>query len=206
MIFKSDKADSNPVLIVSQKTDSLYQPVKWIKLEKNQSSTDYKTDLLWGEDGDYKLQIIENQIETASDYFSVDVNEDDLLNNSWSDDYNQYNDPSNTFYYIDSKVEFYNKLSDTSNFYLSTEQEFSVGNVTVYVTNNKPIITDELKVSVYLEDGKKEDLIEEKSIPIISGVLNVSFQYYFGNKGTYLVSVYTKDDIWINDGTIKIKK
>ena len=207
VVFSAAALTTNPVLVVSQKTDSLFRPVKWMKFNKNSNGTDYTTDIVWEQDGDYKLSVVGDQKEIVSDYYTINVNEEDALNTANSDeDYNQYNDPQNTFYYIDSKVEFYNEMNKNSEPVFNADNEFAIGSVTVLVTNNKPIVANELKVSIYSEQGKKgEELIEEKNIPMTSGVASVSFDYNFGNKGTYLVSVYTTNDVWINDGTIKIK-
>lgn len=177
-----------------------------MKLDKEISGGDYHTDLIWNNDGDYKLSVIDGQRELISDYYTVNVNEEDEFSNSNSyDDYEKYNDPNNTFYYIDSKVEFCKSLS-VNNEPVNINSEFSAGIVTIYVSNTKPIITTELKVSIYKLKGKSnQDLIEEKYFPINSGDMNVSFNYYFGTKGSFLVSVYANEDVWVNDGNIKIK-
>lgn len=194
-----------PILVVSLKENSFYHPVYAIKLEKKNSPSIYYGDINWKQDGDYKLSIMEGQKEISTNYYSVNVNEDDNLNISdLSDDYNKYNDPTNTFYYIDSKVEFYESVNEF-NEPINLNSEFHLGNVSVLVSNNKPIIANELIVSVYKLKGKSNQVkVDEKKIPFNSGDLSVSFNYYFGIKGSFLVSVYTNDDIWINDGNIKI--
>ena len=184
----------------------MFHPVNWIKLEKKNFPSIFYSDIIWSEDGDYKLSIVEGQKEIATEYYSVNVTEDDYLNIlNTQDDYNKYNDPNNTFYYIDSKVEFcefVNGNSEPVNF----NSEFPVGNVSIHVTNYKPIISDELKIYIYRLKGKKDqELIDKKYFPINSGSLSESFTYYFGTKGSFVVSVYANEDVWVNDGNIKIK-
>ena len=207
VIFSSNSATiQNPFLVVSKKSDSLFIPIKWSKFDKKSSGFDYDSDIIWDNDGDYKLSVIDGQRELISDYYTVNVNEDDEFSNSNSYDDNQkYNDPNNTFYYIDSNVEFCESLSE-KNEPVNISSEFPTGKVTIYVSNTKPIITTELKVSIYKLKGKSnQDLIEEKYFLINSGDMNVSFNYYFGTKGSFLVSVYANEDVWVNDGNIKIK-
>ncbi len=185
----------------------MFHPVNWIKLEKKNFPSIFYSDIIWSEDGDYKLSIVEGQKEIATEYYSVNVTEDDYLNIlNTQDDYNKYNDPNNTFYYIDSKVEFCESVTE-SNEPVNLKSEFPAGNVSLFISNNKPIIATELKISIYKLKGKSnQTLFEEKKIPVNSGDLTVSFNYYFGIKGSFLVSVYANDDIWINDGNIKINK
>lgn len=208
VIFNTtDISISKPILLVSKKNDSLFQPIKWVKLVKRYNSEFFSADIEWGEDGEYKLSVIEAQKEIISDYYSLNVNEEDALSISEGqyDDEEKYNDPNNTFYYIDSKVEFcefVNGNSEPVNF----NSEFPVGNVSIHVTNYKPIISDELKIYIYRLKGKKDqELIDKKYFPITSGSLSESFTYYFGTKGSFVVSIYANEDVWVNDGNIKIK-
>ena len=206
-VFNStSQAITKPLLVISQKLNSFFIPVKWVLLEKKNSDDFYSADVFWDEDGDYKLSITDGGIEILNDFYSVNVNEDDILSESGSSDYSAlYNDPNSTFYYIDSKVEFCESINE-NNEPVNFHTEFHTGNVIIFVSNNKPIITKNLKVSVYKLKGKnKQELIEEKYYPVDNNEMNVSFIHYFGMKGSFLISVYTNDDVWVNDGNIKIK-
>lgn len=205
VFFSGSISMINPVLVISKKKESIYQITNRMKLEKL-SQISYTSDLIWHEDGDYKLTVIDGLKEVISEYFTVDVNENGSYDTDLSgNNSNEYNDPNNTFYYINSKVDFCKSMSAT-NEPIDLSNEFTTGNVVVFLTNDKPVITTEFKVSVIRIKGKhKQELLEKKYYPVNSGEKTVSFNYYFGNKGYYLISVFTSNDVWINDGYIKIK-
>ncbi len=196
---------NNPVLIIAKKTGEEYQLTNYRNFDSKNSNNEYTVDINWMEDGDFKLSVQCGQVNIISDYYTVDINEYDALIDFADADLNEYNDPNSTFYYINSKVEFCLSLTQSSE-PDGLNDEFKPGNVVIYITNDKPIIAQEVKVSVIIIKGKhKQELLEEKTYQINSGDTAVSFNYYFGNKGSYLISVYTSDDVWINDGYMKIK-
>ena len=177
------------------------------------TSTDYHFD----HDGNYRFIFSDGKNELAKGDVKIDVNEDYYINSSdyWDStsdsDYDYgYNDPTSTFYYIDSKVEFslpgaFNSFESPTTTILISKGEST--DVVCQVSNPKGLVTSKLLVDIY--SGTKKDaykhLIETKEIEVTDNPNSKTFTYSFSKKGDYMFSVYTADDIWINDGSVSIK-
>jgi hypothetical protein len=125
------------------------------------------------------------------------------------DDSNNYNDPSSTFYYINSKVKFCTELDGSQLpknpgevFYINPSGSW----IYVWVGNDKKLATSQLIVDVYRKkNGEYDDFVETKYYDITSTWEDTHFKYTFYNPGDYKISIYTKDNVWINSGFVTIK-
>lgn len=200
-------ADDNYVLVVSKKSEDGFAPQSWMKMNRSSQHSFLTSTINWSSDGDYKLSVMQNGVEKTSDYFTIDVNENDELQNNSGYEGDKYNDPTNTFYFIDSRVWFCKAESEAGNI-MNQATSLKAGDVTVVVTSSaKPFTTNSLSVRIYKIVGKdnEQELIEQKEISVMPSDESTHFQYHFTSKGNYSVSVYTIEEVWINDGTIQIK-
>ena len=129
--------------------------------------------------------------------------------NSTSSGYD-YNDPTSTFYFIDSKVQFctdvdsHGKAIDPGFTYYIDKSSGSY--VYVAVENPKPFTTTQLTVYVYKKKGKDYDLLyDTKYYDISADETDIYFKYSFYEAGDYQFKIYTKSDVWVNDGYVTIK-
>ena len=185
------------------------QNVIQVNSNSNFTSLDYKID----HDGDYRFIFGDGLNEIAKGDVNVQVNEDYYPQTQYyEDDYgSDESDPSNTFYYVDSKVEAsipsYSNTFDygSDSFLMDKDQGLDL----IFQVTNAPkdIVTDMLYVDIYRKKGKDAygDFIETKEVSIESGVQSTTFNYHFDKKGEYSVSVYTHDNVWINDSYFTIK-
>jgi len=121
-----------------------------------------------------------------------------------------YDDPKSTFYFIDSKVQFcvdvdsHGKALDPGTTYYIDKGSGSY--VYCAVENPKPFETDQLTVYIYKKKGGDYDyLYDTKYYTISPDETDIYFKYSFYDAGDYQFKVYTKDDVWVNDGYVTIK-
>ncbi len=156
--------------------------------------------------GDYKVSIYNKEgTWIANGFVTIKVNVD-TGNEEKKDD--KYNDPSSTFYYMNSKVQFCLDLDDNqmpkkpgTSYIISKKGSW----IYVHVQNDKKLATSQLIVRVYKKKGKDyKELIETKYYDIKPEWEDTHFKYTFYKSGDYKVSVSSKDDVWINSGYVKI--
>ncbi len=126
-------------------------------------------------------------------------------------DYNiDYDDPSSTFYFIDSKIKFCLDLDDNQE-PLDPGTSYNVSKskgswIYVWVGNNgKKLATDQIVVDIYRKKGKDyNDFVETVKYNITSTWPDTHFKYTFTKAGDYVFKMYTKDNVWIQDGYVTI--
>lgn len=90
--------------------------------------------------------------------------------------------------------------------------EFSIGSeggfIFVVADNNPSALnTDQIIVDIWRKKGSQyDDFVETKRYNITSTLDYTYFKYSFFEKGDYKISVYTKDQVWINTGYVTVKK
>lgn len=113
--------------------------------------------------------------------------------------------------YAKSKINFTNDEANvlkSENYY----KEFSIGKEGGFiyaVVDNYPdkLNTDQIVVDIWKKKGSKYDSFVETKRYDITGTLDYTyFKYTFNETGEYKISVYTKDETWINTGYVTIKK
>jgi len=116
-----------------------------------------------------------------------------------------------TSYYAKSKVSFTNDeayILKSENYY--TEFNISKEGGFIYVVvDNYPtkLNTDQIIVDIWKKKGSKYDsFVETKRYDITSSLDYTYFKYTFYETGEYKISVFTKDETWINTGYVTIKK
>lgn len=157
--------------------------------------------------GDYMVEVNSGSgtwINTG--YVTINMDGDNSSSSSGYD----YNDPNSTFYFIDSKVQFctdvdsHGKAIDPGSTYYIDKSSGSY--VYCAVENPKPFSTDQLTVKIYKKKGKDYDeLYDTKYYTISSDETDIYFKYSFYEAGDYQFKVYTKADVWVNDGYVTIK-
>jgi len=113
--------------------------------------------------------------------------------------------------YAKSKINFTNDEANvlkSENYY----KEFSIGKEGGFiytVVDNYPdkLNTDQIVVDIWKKKGNKYDsFVETKRYDITSTLDYTYFKYTFNETGEYKISVYAKDETWINTGYVTIKK
>ena len=116
-----------------------------------------------------------------------------------------------SFYYAKSKINF---TYDEANV-LKPElyyKEFSIGKEGGFiyvVVNNDPekMNTDQIIVDIWKKKaGKYDSFIETKKYNITNTLDYTYFKYTFYETGEYKISVYAKDETWINTAYVTMKK
>jgi hypothetical protein len=141
--------------------------------------------------------------------FPPEDGEDVVNNTKPTEKKEDYNDPGSTFYYLNSKVKFCTELTETQTpenpgetFYISP----SGSRIYIWIGNDKKLATDQLVVTIHKKVGSEySQLVETKYYDITSTWEDTHFKYTFYNTGDYKISIYTKDDVWINSGYVSIK-
>lgn len=190
---------SDSFVTVKQNVFSVDNTLPWV-------AEDYQFD----HDGDFRFTFSDGVKEIATGDVKVDVNEDYYPSDYGNDDFSDsYTDPTSTMYYIDSKVEA--SLPDEAGNFQYSNSTFLVNkgetlNLVFKVSNPKGLITDMLYVDVYSKKGKDSygNFIETKEISMSDNPNEFSFNDTFNKKGEYTISVYTHDNVWINDCYISI--
>ncbi len=120
-----------------------------------------------------------------------------------------YNDPSSTFYYIDSKVEFCTEL-DNLNSCSNAGSVFNISKsgsyVYVWVGQDKALKTSGVTLDIYKKKGGDyDDFVETKNYTINPDKSAFYIEYTFYNAGDYKFKFSTDNSVWIQDGTVTIK-
>lgn len=113
--------------------------------------------------------------------------------------------------YAKSKINFTNDEANVlkSEYYY---KEFTIGKEGGFiytVVDNYPdkLNTDQIIVDIWKKKGNKYDSFVETKRYDITGTLDYTyFKYTFYDTGEFKISVYTKDETWINTGYVTIKK
>jgi len=121
-----------------------------------------------------------------------------------------YDDPNSTFYYIDSKIKFCLDL-DSYQQPLDPGSSFNISKtkgswIYVWVGNNgKKLATDQIIVDIYRKKGKDyNDFVETVKYNITDTWPDTHFKYTFYKAGDYVFKMYTKNNVWIQDGYVTI--
>ena len=208
-------------ILKSNETDYVASSSSEMKIDstKNFASWDWEI----SEAGDYKVVVNAGTSEQARMYVTVESGSSDETysegdynydEGDYSDegdevnsDYDHYTDPTSTFYYIDSKVTFASGVnSDKSPVGDGiTEIKYKKGvKVWVCVDNDyKNIKSDGLSVHVMKKSNgdSYDEKVEDLTFNLSSDDNRyAAFEYTFKSAGDYNFRVYTKDEIWINDG------
>ncbi len=158
--------------------------------------------------GDYKVSIYtKDNVWMNSGY--VTIKSDNSDNNTSNTSDNKYNDPTNTFYYTNSKVQFCLDL-DANQFPIDPGSVYNISPsgswVYIHVQNDKKLATSQLTVDVYRKKGDDyTEFVETKYYDITPTWSDTHFKYTFYKAGDYKVSIYTKEGVWINSGYVTIK-
>jgi hypothetical protein len=156
--------------------------------------------------GDYKVSVYNKEgTWIANGFVTIKVNEDTGKDKPKDD---KYNDPSSTFYYMNSKVQFCLDL-DNNEMPINPGTSYIISKkgswIYVHVQNDKKLATSQLIVRVYKKKGKDyKELVATKYYDIKPEWEDTHFKYTFYKAGDYKVSVSSKDDVWINSGYVKI--
>lgn len=156
--------------------------------------------------GDYRFSVYNNTSAWINDgYVTFNLKTGNTTTSSTS------TEKLSSSYFAKSKVAFTNSNENVLN---STKHfsEFSIGKdggvVYVIVDNYpNPLKTTGLIVDIWKKKDEQYDkFVETKRYDITSTNDYFSFKYLFMETGEYKISVYTKDEVWINSGYVKIVK
>ncbi len=148
--------------------------------------------------GDYKISVYsKDKSWISSGYVTIKSNSD---NSSSS---------NNTDYFANSKVKFCTEL-DSNQYPDDPGSVFYIGSggswVYIWVGNDKSFSTSQLVVDIYRKKGGDySEFVETKYYDITPSWSDTHFKYTFYKAGDYKVSVYNKDNKWINTGYVTIK-
>ena len=156
--------------------------------------------------GDYRLSIY-----TKSSAFINDGYVLFKLKGDNSSSTTESTDKTSSTYYAKSKINFTNDEANVlkSDYYY---KEFTIGKDGGFiyaVVDNYPdkLNTTEIIVDIWKKKGSKYDEFVETKRYTLSGTLDYTyFKYTFYDTGDYKISVFTKDETWINTGYVTIKK
>lgn len=158
--------------------------------------------------GDYRLSIYtKNSVWINDGYATFNLKE----GGKSSSGEETTNTNSGSTYYAKSKINFTNDEANvlkSENYY----KEFTIGKEGGFiytVVDNYPdkLKTDEIIVDIWKKKGGKYDsFVETKRYTITSTLDYTFFKYTFYETGEYKISVFTKDETWINTGYVTIKK
>ncbi len=157
--------------------------------------------------GDYKVSVYNSEgTWIANGFVTIKMNDDTSNKKDNTDD--KYNDPSSTFYYMNSKVQFCLDLDDNqlpvkpgTSYIISKKGSW----IYVHIQNDKKLATSQLIVRVYKKKGKNyKELVATKYYDIKPEWEDTHFKYTFYKAGDYKVSISSKDDVWMNSGYVKI--
>lgn len=121
-----------------------------------------------------------------------------------------YNDPTSTFYFMDSKIEFCTEL-DSYNACKNPGDVFYIGKngsyIYVWVSNGTKVFkSDGFKVELYKKRGKDyDDYVSSKNYDINPEKAKIYFEYSLYDAGEYKIKIYTKEDVWVQDATLTVK-
>ena len=155
--------------------------------------------------GDYRFSVY-----TKNSTFINDGYVTFLLKNG-SSSTTEKNNSEGSSSYAKSKINFTNDEAYVlnPNYYY---KEFTIGKEGGFiyvVVDNSPdkLNTSELIVDIWKKKGGKYDsFVETLHQPVSSDSGHHSFKYTFYETGEYKISVFTKDETWINTGYVTIKK
>lgn len=158
--------------------------------------------------GDYRLSVYTKSSVFINDGYVTFLSKNG--NKSSSGTETKTNSGSSA-YYAKSKINFTNDEANvlkSENYY----KEFTIGKEGGFiytVVDNYPdkLNTDQIIVDIWKKKGNKYDsFVETKRYDITSTLDYTYFKYTFYETGEYKISVYTKDEIWINTGYVILKK
>lgn len=158
--------------------------------------------------GDYKISVYTKEnVWINSGYVTIKSNSENSSNSSTKTD-DKYNDPSSTFYYMNSKVQFCLNL-DANQFPINPGSSYNISKdgswIYVHVQNDKKLATSQLIVDIYKKKGNDyTEFVETKYYDITPTWSDTHFKYTFYKAGDYKISVYTKENTWINSGYVTI--
>lgn len=117
----------------------------------------------------------------------------------------------NSGYYRASKISFVENIKGDGSLGQKLS-EFTINaqnNGLVYIDVDnfpKQLKTEQLIVDVYKNQGGEYKKIETKTFTISPSVKASFFKYIFKESGDYKFAVYNKNEVWINNGFITVKK
>ncbi len=125
-----------------------------------------------------------------------------------------YDDPASTFYFIDSKVKFCTEL-DANEQPQNPDEVYSIDKkkdnwIYVWVGNNgKPLGTEQLIVDIYKKKNKNsksyDKFVTTEKYNITNTWPDTHFKHIFKKAGYYVFRIYTKNNVWIQNGYITIE-
>lgn len=175
-----------------------YSAYETIPLTPNEGKKWIVYDYKFTEKGKYIVSIQKNGIEQAQSFCRISFKSNNTDGNSSNDD----DDSIDTYYYEYSEIKLCTNL-DSDNKPLDESTEFQInretGNVKVkiFLSNDAPLKTDKLNVSIY-KGADSKSAYKEYTVDIQPEWDYVSFNNTFTEPGTYFIDIYTKNGIYIN--------
>lgn len=158
-------------------------------------------DYFFTEAGKYKFTIMIDGKVAATTYTEIFVVPED------SEEFANGDTTINTFYYEDSYVTFCESVSEGK--MIAEAESFMLGEngsvtVTIYISCDNPFKTDLFYIDVFEDVG--DDFIDVDSYNItVEPDWDYAFvKQTFNRKGTFVVDIYTADDIYVNTGEVVI--
>lgn len=192
MYLQIDKKSAYSEEYLSEKTLTLYP-------ESGKNWVMY--DCFFSAAGKYKITVMMDGKVAATTYTEIFVVDADSIASANGDT------AITTFYYEDSYIYFCENVTEGT--MVGEAEDFPLGptgsvTVTIYVTCDKPFKTDLFYIDVFEDIG--DDFIDLDSYNItVEPDWDYAFvKQTFTKKGTYVVDIYTADDIYVNTGEVVI--
>ena len=160
--------------------------------------------------GDYRLEVYtKNSVFINEGYITFDAKDGSKTSTGSTE--TSSDKKTNSDYYAKSSISFTNDAVNVlkpDSYY----KEFTIGKdggfiFTVVENNSSKLNTDQIIVDIWKKKGSKYDsFVETKRYDITSTLDYTYFKYTFYQTGEYKISVFTKDETWINTGYVTIKK
>lgn len=152
--------------------------------------------------GDYLVHVYNSEEKWINDGYVTIKDKNGSLNID-------YNDPSSTFYYIDSKVNFCTEL-DYLNSCSNAGEVFNISKsgsyLYVWVGQDKALKTSGITLDIYKKKGGDyNEFVETKNYTINPEKSAFYIEYTFYQQGDYKFKFKTENSVWIQDGFVTIK-
>lgn len=154
--------------------------------KKNWALLDYN----FTEDGSYKVSVSAGGTTFASEYVTI----------SWKETSDSDTD-SDVMKFIDSEVLVCKEVSNEEPVGQSTTFTLESGgnNLYVYARLGRTIDSDEVILDIYKDDGTGNYQFKDtKNFTVTNTWERIWLKYFFTEPGSYEISVYTKESVWVN--------
>lgn len=154
---------------------------------KNWALLDYN----FTEDGSYKVTATADGSALASEYVTI----------SWKETSETTESDEDVLKFIDSEVFVCKDISNEEPVGQSTTFTLDPGgnNLYVFVKSGRTIDTEEVILDIYKDDGTGNYSYKDSMNFTVTSTWELLWlKYFFTEAGSYEISVYTKENVWIN--------